>query len=300
MKWLFFILIAFFLLSCDKELPFDGFNNEPKVVVQCHFTSDSGVFLKLNYTRDILSDDENIDYIDDAKVRLIDSNGLIRNLNFLSNGMYSSVLFPAAGMDYTMYITLNDGKLITAKSQIPLEEFEFKLDTATGPLNRLDVKVTFDNDINTRQFYILRVMEYSTHFIQNQSNKNQIDSIAGWYATKITSSNNIFESSGNLNASSLNFEMFNDGFFNGQTYSLNLLLDRTNLSKSEFKSVSDSLMVYIKSVPKPCYDYYLGVIKNSNNYGGPFSTNFNPIDNIVNGFGIFSGYRHDAKKIILK
>lgn len=300
MKKLLVILCSLFLLSCDKELPFEGFNNEPKVVVQCHFTSDSGVYLKLNYTKDILSADTTLNNIVDAKVRLIDSNGLIQNLNYLSNGLYWSSVYPKIGMEYTMHITLNDGKLITAKSQIPKETFEFKLDTSTGPLNRLDVRVSFVNDINTRQYYVLRLMEYSTHFVHNLTNKNQIDSIQGWHTTTITSNNNIFESSGNLNASSLNFEMFNDRFFNGQSYSLNLLVDRTILNKSEVKSVSDSLKVYIKSVPKACYDYYLGVIKNSNNYGGPFSTNFNPIDNIENGYGIFSGYQYDAKNVILK
>jgi len=300
MKNLVYILTALFFISCDKELPFDGFNNEPKVVVQCHFTSDSSVFLKLSYTSDILSDGLTIDFLDNAKVRLIDSNGLIENMDHLSLGIYSTNSRPKVGMEYTMHIILNDGKLLTAKSEIPKEPFVFKLDTTTGPLNRLDVKVSFNNDLNTRQYYILRVMEFSTHFKKNKVNTNQIDSISGWYPTSINSSNNIFESSGSLNASSLNFEMFNDRFFNGQQYSLNLLVGRSLLNKSETKSASDSVMVYIKSVPKPCYDYYLGVIKNSNNYGGPFSTNFNPIDNIENGFGIFSGYQHCSEKFRLK
>ena len=300
MRKIVFILLSLFLLSCDKELPFNGFNNEPNVVVQCQFTTDSSLQLYLSYTSDVLAGDVNSVFIENAKVRMIDSNGLIENLNHVSSGLYTSNFYPKAGMDYTLHITLDDGKLITAKSRIPKESLEFQVDTLTGPLNRLDVSVSLNNDINTRQYYILRVKEFSTHYVRNAYDENKIDSIKGWHPMSINSNNNIFESSGNLNASSLNFEMFTDQFFNGQSYLLNLLIDRALLNKNENKTASDRLMVYLKSVPKSCYDYYLGVIKNSNNYGGPFSTNFNPVDNIENGYGIFTGYRHYSKKIILK
>ena len=62
------------LMSCDKELPFDGFNNKPETVVQCLFTADSSIVLKLNYTKDILTNDSVLNTINDAKVRLIDSD----------------------------------------------------------------------------------------------------------------------------------------------------------------------------------------------------------------------------------
>jgi hypothetical protein len=53
-------------------------------------------------------------------------------------------------------------------------------------------------------------------------------------------------------------------------------------------------------VSKTYYDYYLSVIRNSRNYGGPFSTNFNPTSNVKGGYGIFAAYQQSADTFMLQ
>jgi len=229
----------------------------------------------------------------------LDSSDKLIQLVHTANGHYRSVEYPKEGMLYRLEIRTSDGKNIRSSDRIPSDSLKASLDTITGPANRLDLKLKLNDPVNSENRYILRLLEYSTHYQVNEKTQ-LIDSVTAWHPMPILSSNNIFEISNSLRGNVLNFEMFEDEFFDGQPYLLNVLIDRVSLLESDKKTASSKLMVYLKSVNEPCYQYYLGILKNSRNYGGPFSTNFNPEDNIENGHGIFSGYRFYQKIIDLK
>lgn len=293
------IFLSVLFIGCDKELDFDGFKNTPEVVVQSHFTTDSVFHVFLGLSSDIMQLGFENRAISDAEVVILDSLDNNIQLVHTSNGHYRSVEYPKEGMPYRLEIRMSDGKNIRSRDGIPSDSLKASLDTFTGPKNRLDLKLKLNDPANIENRYILRLLEYSTHYQVNEKTQ-LIDSVTAWHPMPILSSNNIFEISNSLRGNVLNFEMFEDEFFDGQQYLVNVLIDRVSLLESENKTASSQLMVYLKSVNDPCYQYYLGILKNSRNYGGPFSTNFNPEDNIENGHGIFSGYRFYQKIIDLK
>lgn len=293
------IFLSVLFIGCDKELDFDGFKNTPEVVVQSHFTTDSVFHVLLGLSSDIMQTGFQNKVISDAEVVILDSLGNIIQLVHTSNGHYRSTEYPKEGMPYRLDIRTSDGKNIRSRDLIPSDSLKASVDTVTGPANRLDLKLKLNDPANSENRYILRLLEYSTHYQLNEKTQ-VIDSVTAWHPMSIISSNNIFEISNSLRGNVLNFEMFEDEFFDGQQYLLNVMIDRVSLLEGGNKSVSSKLMVYLKSVNDPCYQYYLGILKNSRNYGGPFSTNFNPEDKIENGHGIFSGYRFYQKIIDLK
>lgn len=300
MKYTLSLCILFLIITgCDKDLDFDGFNRKPEIIVQGHFTTDSVMKVSLALSDDIMQSGGSSRTITDAQVSVIDSAGRTFQLIHQGEGIYNSSLIPLAGMPYKLDIITADGKQVGSMDQIPADSIKASLDTLTGPVNRLDVKLMLNDPPGVENRYILRLLEFSTHYIYNGESEIT-DSISGWFPMPITSSNNIFEISNSIRGNALNFEMFEDEFFDGQDYTLNLLIDRNLLLKSDLKTASTKVQVYLKSVGEPCYSYYLGIIKNSRNYGGPFSTNFNPEDNIENGHGIFSGYRYFQRIIDLK
>lgn len=295
----FIAMASLWLTGCDKELDFSGFNRSPEIIVDGHFSTDSAFTVKIGLSSDIMAPNGFNPAVGDAQVNILDSSGNVFQLLHQGNGKYMNPSLPIAGMPYQLVIKTADGKIIKAQDKIPVDSIVATVDTITGPENRLDIKMNLTDPVKSENRYILRLLEFSTHYIYDDE-LNVIDSSIGWFPIPIVSSNNIFEISNSIRGNKLNFEMFEDEFFDGQQYQINLLIDRSLLEKGEMKNASTALKVYLKSVNTPCYEYYLGIIKNSKNYGGPFSTNFNPEDNVENGLGIFSGYRFYEKVITLK
>ncbi len=298
MKYCFWILILF-LISCDRDIPFDGFGKSPEPVVQGYFTEDSIFRVRLSKTGDIMDNPGIYGMEDLAQVFVTDSVGKVFVMKNVGNGWYNSDSLPQSGMNYLLEARLPDGKTVFASDFIPKDVLRASVDTSTGPQGRLDIKIEISDPVQTENRYILRIAEKSYHYIINPTTL-RTDTVLDWHPLPYAGSHKFFSTSNPSGRNLTGFEIFEDEFFDGQDFEFEVFIEREYLNQQPFKGPSDSLMVVLKSVNEPTYQYYLAVIKNSRNYGGPFSTNFNPPDNIQNGHGLFYGYRQYIKRIQLK
>jgi hypothetical protein len=274
-----------FLTSCEEDYVIAKGEFVPQVVVNCAFTENAAFKVHLTFSRNILSNDKEIQYVENAVVTIKElATGRTEEMKNHGNGLYTYPFFTAKPEHtYLLNVIVPGYKPITALSKVPLKVTNINVVTENIVLDEKDaLRIRFDIKD-----------QHSGYFIWNwipSDNKNPIDS-------------NVFTNPG---------KFFNDV---NKVRNINLKgADETNIvykeNGNEFKKSfvftegeetgdgsgttgnNEKYFLRIISLSKEMYDFYVSMEKYANQNNQISSLSYLPAvySNIQNGLGLFAGY----------
>ncbi len=283
---LFFILMLILFASCEDffstTLKVDPPRHEDQIVTSAFFSNaDTSLIALVNRSTAILEND-NFDTrnLENSSVRLFSGDQLLTTIPYIENGFRfnhveegTNVVFEA-GQEYTLKVNHPDYEEATATVVVPDEVIPFRIDLEEDAVvdeygNRNDrVTVEFNDPLEVENFYEMALFSirslgngdtfYESHFI------NTLDL--------------------NLRESFFEASSLSDEAFNGQTYKLQLDINR-------YENEGEDLQTFLvwRSVTKDYYQFSRSVILQGDAEDlGPFSEPVTIKSNFENGLGLFS------------
>lgn len=281
-----FLVLSIFILltSCEEEYVFTKEKFVPKIVVNSVFTENNPFNVHLSFSRDILSNNNNPQFISNAVVTIKETaTGRTEELPYKGDGNYSYTFFtPKIDFTYELTVNVPGHKVITAKSKVPLKVSNVDINTENIIHQQQEaVKINFNISDKNQGFFVWNWF---------QSNKqNPIDSIG--FATP----EKLLNSTGNIRNVNLND--------NDQT---NVISKDTNIEyKTSFvidgkkdgetdpgTPEAEEFYLRIVSLSKEMYEFYISLEKYIDEDGQISSLSYLPkvFSNVNNGLGLFAGY----------
>ena len=98
------ILFIVLLYSCVKDLEIDSSHQQPKIVVNCLFSSDRSWDIQITQSKNI---GDNVDrFVENAEVIINAENSDAIVLNYREKGHYTSQSMPVIGTNYQLEINV--------------------------------------------------------------------------------------------------------------------------------------------------------------------------------------------------
>ena len=182
-KTLFFVLSICVLLSCEKEVNIPIEYTDPKLVVNGLFNNDSLWEVEISASQYIY-DNGLPPLVNDAQVRVRDASGNSVALSSQGEGIYtSSTEKPAVGQVYTLEVSHNNYKNVSATNQLPNAVSVLQIDwqqqtVVNGELYR-KINVTLQ-DSPKDDYYMVRIA--ATFWVEDWDTlTGQLDSVLELY-----------------------------------------------------------------------------------------------------------------------
>jgi hypothetical protein len=159
MKKLFIALFLFgTLTSCEEVVDVDLNDAAPRLVVEANINiSQDGAsidsWVKLTTTAPFF--DDNVPFVADANVEIIDENNFAYTFEYVDEGIYHGTFFPQENTDYTLRIIYKN-ESYTATTQLqPTATLEYVQQRDDGGFTGEDIelKAFFTDDGNEKNFY---------------------------------------------------------------------------------------------------------------------------------------------------
>jgi hypothetical protein len=169
-----YILIFFFgiLTSCEDVVEVDLNTSEPRLVIEAsiNLTENGAPNATVKLTTTAPFFDNQVPFVDDASVVIIDNNGTVYPFNYVADGIYNSSLIPEFGINYTLKIIYKD-ETYTATEELhavsPLEFVEQRNDGGFSG-DEIELKAFFTDPLGIENYY----------FFEGLSNRgNTIDTL---------------------------------------------------------------------------------------------------------------------------
>ncbi len=287
-KFIPYIFIYLIFIACEKEIHIPIEMTEPQLVVNSVFDANNFWKLEISTSKYVYSNNQ-INFIDSASIKIIDSNGNIISVTNRGNGIYTSDNEkPQYGKTYTLEVEYNNYKKAIATDQLP---DEILIDTVTwnedvfwDGIMQKKVKITFQ-DSPARDFYYLQLLDrYSWTYIDYET--GLVDTVYEENPIYFTSQDAAVE---NFSTDSWdNIAIFSDKIFNNQQYTFDLLVE-----DFYFNAGSDSnsgIKVVLHRISEDFYKYLKSFeAYKSSNEDDLFPQPVQVYTNIENGLGIFAG-----------
>jgi Domain of unknown function (DUF4249) len=262
------VFIAFLSIifnSCEKVIEIDLNSTDPQIVIEGEISDQVGIYtIKISKTVNF-SDANNYPPVQGATVKIADDAGTSETLTETAAGIYKTRnLLGIAGRTYTLNVNIA-GKIYTAVSAMP----------TLVPLQ--GIKIIPSNLLRPGQ-------DTGARFI---AIPNYIDppSIGNCYRFIQTLNNKVDNA----------FIVFNDNVNNGMPNQRPIFSRDLELKKG------DTLMVEMRNLDRPVYEYFYSLNQSSGNGPGGGTTPANPVSNIVGGaLGYFSAYSTSKKTVIVQ
>lgn len=284
------ISVAVLAMSCEKIIDIDIPDNEKKIVVNSVFCPDSLIWVNVSKSLNIL-DDQNVKFIENAKVQLFEDGEAVEDLLYFGGGFYRSMSFrPVHGKTYQVLVSSEGLTSVNAENEVPTPVHFISIDTSSSRFNDMDVvecKMRINDPANEANYYLLsvrrlfRYMDYDSTFISEIISPLWLESndpvVEEW----------IDYGSGLL---------FSDDMIDGKNYDFSFMLYMWDLADSE----TDSAKVYFNlfSISKDYYLYAKSYQMNRISAGNPFAEPVQVYSNVNNGIGVFAGYSNYADSMI--
>jgi hypothetical protein len=281
----FAILISLFtLVSCQKEIEYNGPGKDPRLVLNGAVENDSIFRLSLEKTVFFLSNESS-----DAKY--INAGATINVTNLTTNQSYSLnqsnagnfYEFPflvSPDTKYKVSVTHPDYPTIESEMTTTSKVEIISVDTSTivkDQQNFLKARIKW-NDPSTENYYMIRVKS-------KYSSANEYYEYPYYLLSNDVSIDNSQNTDINGSVYSVTDLMFNDKLFNGNEKTLEVLF---NYNQPYIDPLNPATVVndlYLITMNKETYQYYVSMKKNiSMDF---FSEPVKVFTNITNGFGIF-------------
>lgn len=276
------------ITSCEKEIPTNFDQTEPKIVLNSVIYPDSlfTVYLSesLNADESFFNEQGEIGYksIDNAIVSLYDGGDFISVLQHTNDGRYIGETLPQFSHQYSIETTANGFPDIITKTELPVKI----------PIDSIKlIEEIEDEDV----FYSLRMKIYFT----DPPGDNYYYLVVLYNELELNNNNfaltNIFTSNDPVFVTHIDqkqYYIFDDNLFDGQTYSL----DFDVTTETIYTGLSDTVQYYyyLCSLNDDYYQYldsYNRVVATTDPDHNPLPLT-EPVkfyNNIENGFGIFGG-----------
>lgn len=291
----FFLWIIIFLFSCKQQIEIDLPEIEVKPVVNCLFSSDNPFSVSLSLP--VSPTDSAYECITSAEVIITGDDGSYYSLAHQDKGIYiDSLIYPKAGIQYTLKVNVPGYKQITASDKIPIAETKpiayrmekrFYADPidGSGSLNNpyyQNLELTLKNDQVTTDYMGVSVVY--TWSYRRYENGVFSDTIVRYDRAYIESIDPVFTAEGldtyYEDSATL---LFKDKLFHNKTEKVNVRV----YSKSE------KYWIHFYSFSPACYKYFFNWITHFYTQSYDFWEVYEPLpmySNIENGYGIFAGY----------
>lgn len=160
MKQFIIILISSFLFfSCEKVIDIDLNDSEPRLVIEANLNvlkadgANYNSYIRLTTTAPFFDDE--VPYVDDATVEIIDETGRVYPFSHLTNGFYQSLFLPRPDMDYTLQI-IYDNEVYSATTHFvgtPALEYIEQRDDGGFTGDQIELKAYFTDPADEENYY---------------------------------------------------------------------------------------------------------------------------------------------------
>lgn len=281
-----FLLMGLLTSSCEEDYVLEKGDFVPKVVVNAVFTENEAFKVNLSYSRDILTQNHDISYVENAQVMIKEiATGRVESLKYTGNGNYTFIYFTAkADHTYELQVNVPGYNLITATSKVPVKVSSINVFTENIMYNEKQVlEIKFNIKDKNPGFYVWNWIL--------SNNKNPIDSNLFGSPGKLISSVNKFR---NINLTGFE-ENLNHGIKEGEgefRKTIILAEDSENDGPDDNTAQDEKYYLRIMSLSKEMYDFYVSMEKYVDENSQISSISYLPkvYTNINNGLGLFAGY----------
>jgi len=316
--YIFIILIAAILTSCETTIDFNGKDTNPLLVVNSIISPDSAIKVHVSESRFFLEDDSKFVNLNNATVKLLINNVEYEQLKPVQNGYYLGTYVPKPGDKLKIIAYSSKYEEVSATTEIIPANPVLSVDTSTVILektallsynynqttpdtigftinNQFKINVNFNDPANVQNFYKITLkMKVWLSDGTTQIGKYYFNSDDVVFGS--TSESGIFDNTGGNY-----YHVFSDDLFDGKSYSLKLssnfysyLYFNNTPSKSgnlfePLTITKNELIVELQSISKSYY-LYLKTRDASNTFVDFFSEPIQIFSNIQGGIGIFGSY----------
>lgn len=256
-----FIFIVL-LTSCEDVIDIDLNSTDPALVIESTILKGGFCKASLSYTSDYFSD-ETPQIVEDALIRLINTQGEVDTLVHINNGLYiGNLLAGKENQEYDLLVEV-DRVVYHGKSTLPkapvilnIESIESEYFGSFIGDSVYELSITFVRGDNDSQYFLVNTA--------------------------------IFEDG------SITF-----GDYDFFKYEPSEALEQTFTPQGEFVEVDDTVLVFMYATDEDTYNYYLDLVESDS--GGPGSTPYNPYSNIYpQVLGYFGAMSRDIYQLIVE
>jgi len=126
---LFYFVMLNILLSCETEIPFNGTETKPVLVVNCMACTDSIIQATVSASRFFLSNEYEFPAVTDATVALYVNGIFTENLIHTGLGVYRSNFIPAEGDVVRLNVSATGFEPVWAEEAFPIAVTDFQIDS---------------------------------------------------------------------------------------------------------------------------------------------------------------------------
>lgn len=150
---LLFVCLGF--LSCEEVVDIDLNTAESKLVIDATIKNISYNCIRITKTTGYF--EENIPFVDNAEVSIIDANGNNYNFEHSEQGLYCGEFLPEANIDYTLVVVYDNDVYSSTTQLVSTVEIDFIEQNNNGGFSGEDIemKVFFSDPVEEDNFYFL-------------------------------------------------------------------------------------------------------------------------------------------------
>lgn len=277
------ILSLLVLFSCEKEIPLEAEQVQPRIVINSQFEAGDSIFINLSESRDILYNQNGaLPNITDGNAVLQDASGNdLATFTHLTDGnYYVSNPFPLPGETYQIKVNKTGFTEVTSSTFVPSPLTINSIDTVTVN-NKMEITVSFSDDGSQSNYYAISAISFAVDSFEVSPGVIETYVYESyWMCTKdFNVAGAVADEEGEYCSDEF---LISDAGFNGQTYSLKFT--------KYLDEMGDDLVIVLKSVSEDMYKYKVSMSKYLEVQGNPFAEPVQVYSNVNNGFGIFAGY----------
>ena len=319
------LVVGFILISCERDVEFNGEVINPLVAVNSFVTPDSSITAYISMSRFFLKDSIAYRNVNNAEVNLWVNGALKEKLNLDSIGIYRGFYKPTISDKLKLTVEIPQMKQVSATTSFIDAPVILSVDTQKIIISKeilryssgdtmlvknnykVNYKLKFADNGSQENYYRLIVRKVSFEGVWN-GYTNKVDTLIDGKSPQYSDFDFTDVVSGNTtdplsdgstspvamlmsNANNV-YYVFSDDVFNGKTYTLQFSTNITkNIKDIKYGFLSDIKHEVYISLQSISEDYYLYL----KTRGASNSTNFfsEPVkihNNITNGVGILGSY----------
>ena len=158
--FLLIVILSFF--SCEKEIPLNSDQADPKLVFNSIFEAEDTLWVNLQRSKSVLDESTIEPMITGATIALHTENGdLVGTLSEIGNGdYYLASPTPVVGIIYELRAQKPGYTSIKAQSQAPLPIVPAAIDTLTNSQNEFEFSISINDPSSETNYYSVSFLSF--------------------------------------------------------------------------------------------------------------------------------------------
>ncbi|MCH2235387.1 MAG: DUF4249 domain-containing protein [Crocinitomicaceae bacterium] len=276
-------ILASFFISCEKEIPLNAEQSDPKLVFNSIFEANDTLWVNLQRSKSIIDQNTIHPIITGANVTLhLGDGSLVATLTETTEGnYYLASTMPAIGVTYELRAEKSGYVSISAQSTAPQPIVPISIDTLMNSQGNLEFSINVNDPAGEDNYYSVTCVSYYAYFDFETFDTVYYED--AYYSTNETYVDNGFE---DVDGKTYDLEFFfSDKTFNGQNFTFTG--ERDIYMESDEELICHAIT--IRSLSYDLYQYKISYNKYVETQGNPFAEPVRVYSNVENGLGIFGG-----------